>query len=140
MRRLGQWVNCSKFLFWHRNGLNHVLVMSLVLSLKILKIFQRYASIGQTRDIYLLSVNYGNTRTMFEVCSKLIIKAAEQLHWRRFGVFIVNFEQISNIVLVFSSFTLNKQMPAGICLITLMSWKQTFHIHEYSNDCKHDIS
>ena len=37
--------------------------------------------------IYLLKVNNRNTRTSCE--------------WRRSGVFIVNFEQISNLVLVF---------------------------------------
>ena len=30
------------------------------------------------------------------------------------GVFIVNFEQISHIVLLFSLLTLSKQMPAGL--------------------------
>ena len=44
-------------------------------------------------DIYLLKVNYGNTRTGCEICSKLSIKAP--------GVFIVDFEHISYLVLVF---------------------------------------
>ena len=38
------------------------------------------------------------------------------LEWRNlslFGVFVASFEQISHIVLVFSSLTLNKQMAAG---------------------------
>ena len=34
-------------------------------------------------------------------CSKLTIKAPEQRHCRRSGVFIVNFEHISHLVLVF---------------------------------------
>ena len=29
-------------------------------------------------DIYLSEVNKGNTRTMFEICSKLIIKTPER--------------------------------------------------------------
>ena len=32
---------------------------------------------------------------MCEICSKLTIKTSKQHHWRRSGVFIVNFEQIS---------------------------------------------
>ena len=36
------------------------------------------------------------------------IKVPERCQWRRFGVFIVNFEQILNIVLVFPFLTLNK--------------------------------
>ena len=32
---------------------------------------------------------------MCEICSKLTIKTSKQRHWRRSGVLIVNFEQIS---------------------------------------------
>ena len=45
-------------------------------------------------SIYLFKVNNGNTRTMGQ--------------WRRSGVFIVNFDQISRIVLVFPLLNLNK--------------------------------
>ena len=31
---------------------------------------------------------------MFEICLKLTIKTPERRQWRRYGVFIVNFEQI----------------------------------------------
>ena len=34
--------------------------------------------------------------------------------WRRFGAFIVNFEQISYIALVFPLLILKKKMPAGL--------------------------
>ena len=34
-------------------------------------------------------------------CSKLTIKTPERRHWRRSGVFIVNFEHIPHFVLVF---------------------------------------
>ena len=44
--------------------------------------------------IHLLKVNNRNTRTRCEICSKLTIKAPERCHWRRSGVFIVNFEHI----------------------------------------------
>ena len=36
-----------------------------------------------------------------KTCSELTIKTPEQRHWRRFGVFIVNFEHISQFLLVF---------------------------------------
>ena len=45
---------------------------------------------------------------MCEIHSKLTMKTPEWRRWRRSGVFIVNFEQISHIVLVFSMLTLNK--------------------------------
>ena len=41
--------------------------------------------------IYLLKVNNRNTRASCEICSKLTIKTPERRQWRRFGVFIVNF-------------------------------------------------
>ena len=51
----------------------------------------------KTNDIYLLKVNNGNTRTMWENCSKLSIKTPEQSHWCRSGVFIVNFDRFHTI-------------------------------------------
>ena len=85
--------------------------------------------------IYLLKVNNRNTRTRCEICSKLTIKTPERRHfisprntrkpkgflefsriikweWRRSGVFIVNFEHISHLVLVFLLLTLNMQLAA----------------------------
>ena len=58
--------------------------------------------------IYLFKVNNGNTRARCEISSKLTIKTPEQRHWRRSGVFIVNFEYISNLVLVFLLLTFSR--------------------------------
>ena len=58
--------------------------------------------------IYLLKVINRITRTRCEICSNLTIKIPEQRHWFRFGVFIVNFEHISHIVLVFLLPTLSR--------------------------------
>ena len=54
---------------------------------------------GIAAGIYLLKVNNRNTRTRCEICSKLTIKTP--------GVFIVNFEHISHLVLVFLLLTLS---------------------------------
>ena len=43
---------------------------------------------------YMLNVNNRNTRTRCEIYSKLAIKTPERRHWRRSGVFNVNFEHI----------------------------------------------
>ena len=62
---------------------------------------------------YSLSMNpfnNRNTRTRCEICSKLTIKTPKQRHWRRSGVFIVNFEHISHLAPVF-------------LLLTLPAWK-----------------
>ena len=50
---------------------------------------------------FLLKVNNRNSRKRCEICSKLTIKIPERRQWRRSGVFIVNFEHISHLVLVF---------------------------------------
>ena len=46
-------------------------------------------------EIYLLKVNYRNTKKKCEICSELTIETSEQGHWRGSDVFIVNFEHIS---------------------------------------------
>ena len=48
-------------------------------------------------SIYLRKVNNRNTRKRCEICSKLTIKTPKRRQWRRFGVFIVNFEHISHL-------------------------------------------
>ena len=50
---------------------------------------------------YMFKVNNRNTRTRCEICSKLTIMSPERRYGRRYGVFIVNFEHISHLVLVF---------------------------------------
>ena len=60
-----------------------------------------------TVGIHLLKANNKNTRTRCEMCSKLTIKTPERRHWRRSGVFIVNFEHNSHLVLVLLLLTLN---------------------------------
>ena len=60
---------------------------------------------------YKLKVNNKNTKTSCEICSKLTIKTPERRQGRRSGVFIVNFEHTSHLVLEFLLLTL--QVIAG---------------------------
>ena len=53
-------------------------------------------------SIYLLKVNDRNTRTRYEIRSKLIRKRPEGHQWPRSGAFIVNFEHIAHLSLVSS--------------------------------------
>ena len=74
--------------------------------------------------IYLLKVNDRNTKTRYEICSIVRIKTPERCQWRRSGIFILNFEGISYLVLVFLLLTLNMLMSAGINLCFLFTpWK-----------------
>ena len=56
---------------------------------------------GSPVNIYLFKVNNRNTRKRCEICPNLAIKTPEQRQWRRSGVFIVNFEHIFHLFLVF---------------------------------------
>ena len=58
--------------------------------------------------IYLLKVNKRNTKTRCKICSKLTIKIPERRQCRRFGIFIVNFEHIAQLILVFLLLTLSR--------------------------------
>ena len=58
-------------------------------------------------DVCLLKVNNRNTRARCEICSKLTTKTPERRQWCRSGIFIVSFEHISHLVLVFLVLTLN---------------------------------
>ena len=57
---------------------------------------------------YMFKVSNRNTRTRCEIYSKLAIKIPERRQWRRSGIFIVNFEHISYLVLVFLLLTLSR--------------------------------
>ena len=52
--------------------------------------------------------NRQNTKIMNEICSKLTIQIPQRPHWRHSGVFIVNTEQISHIVLMMLLLILNE--------------------------------
>ena len=50
---------------------------------------------------YLFKVNDGNSRVRWKICSKRTIKTPERRQRRPSGVFIVNSEHISDLILVF---------------------------------------
>ena len=60
-----------------------------------------------------LKVKNKNTRTRSETCSKSTIKTPERRRYHCVGVFIVNLEHISHLVLKFLLLTLNMELPAG---------------------------
>ena len=69
-------------------------------------------------------------------CSKLTIETLElgvkYVQWRCSGIFIVNFEHISYLVLVFLLLTLNMLLPAGAsCFCNkAMCFKMLIHLYD----------
>ena len=57
---------------------------------------------------HMFNVNNRNTKARREICLKLTIKTPERRRGRRYGVFIVYFEHISHLVLVFLLLTLSE--------------------------------
>ena len=72
-------------------------------------------------SIYILKVKKNSTKTRYEVCPKLPIKAPKRRKFCRSGVFIVNF-----VLCTFSILTLKSWMPVGTCCIH-------FHIYRSSH-------
>ena len=73
---------------------------------------------------FLFNINNRSTKRRGEICSKFLIKIPEWRHWHGRDVFIVNFQHISHLFLVFLLFTLNKWMLAGKGLHTLCRWRE----------------
>ena len=61
----------------------------------------------------MFKVNSRNTRVKCKRRSKLTTEIPEGGHWVRFGVFIVNYEHILHLVLVFILINLSRLMLAG---------------------------
>ena len=57
---------------------------------------------------YMFKVNNRNTKTRCKICSKLTIKTPGGHPWCSSGVFIVDFEHVSHLVLVLLLITLNR--------------------------------
>ena len=70
--------------------------------------FKRKRQFSVPAGNYMFKDNKRNTRARYETCSKLTIKTPERGLWHRFGVFIVNLEHISHLVLVFLLLTLSR--------------------------------
>ena len=78
--------------------------------------------------INLFKVNNRNIKTTCKICSKLTINMPERRHWCHTGVFIVNFEQILFVILVFLLMNLNKWMLAGYKSLNLHdNWHVSWH-------------
>ena len=67
----------------------------------------------RTAHNYLFKVNNEITRTRYESCSKWTTKTLGQRQFSWSDIFIINFEHVSCLVLVFLLLTLNKYLSVG---------------------------
>ena len=110
-------INWSQY-YWSKIGVVNQLHMG---NLDVIRFVRLWVGKNSLRthtpaNISLFKVNKRYTRKNCEICSKLITKTPEWRHWRRSGVFIVNFEHISHLFLVYLLLTLNMEMLAGTVL------------------------
>ena len=68
--------------------------------------------------VHLFKVDNGNPRAMCEICSQLTVETPEWCQWRRSGVLIVNFEQISLLFWCFRCVFWTSKETAG-CYLNL---------------------
>ena len=57
---------------------------------------------------YMFKVNNRNSKTGCEICSRLTIKTPERHHCGPSGVFIVNFDHVSHLFVVFLSISFSR--------------------------------
>ena len=70
-------------------------------------IFKYWCSLCLLRKHLPAQVNNRNTRKRIEMSPKLTMRTPERRHWRRSGVFVINFEHILHHFLVFLLLTSN---------------------------------
>ena len=79
-----------------------------------------------------------------EVRSKLTMKILERRHWPRSTFFIISFEHISHLVLVFLLLTLSRQMLAGIIIsyavFSISLWYHAWFWREYAVEIPKQIN
>ena len=85
---------------------NHVFLKTMIWN--IIKMYPIEKSHSFPVNIYLLQVNNKNTQKRCEIYSKLTIRTPERRRWSWSVIFIVNFEQILHLFVVFLLFTLNR--------------------------------
>ena len=98
-----------------RKNKNMVLVYRSLVPIDRWHAFYTYFPVGN----YMFKVNYKNTRIRCEICSKLTIKTPERRYWCRFGVFIVNIEYISHLVLLFLLLTLSRYVIPNVRILCI---------------------
>ena len=76
-------------------------LLVMVIEVNLFELFVRQLGESNPSGNYMFKFINRNTRTRREICSKLTIKIPD-------GIFIVNFEHISHLVLVFLLLTLSR--------------------------------
>ena len=82
--------------------------------------------------IYVFKVSNRSTRKSYKICSKLTINTLEFCQWWRHVVFIVNFEHILHLFLLFLLLTLNSYIFADIVFNELLHCTKNITFHQFS--------
>ena len=98
--------------------------LPLKIATALLSAFQGNWLISTTQQTITCSKLTIGTLEKIDMRSKFTIKTPERSQWSRSGVFIVNFEHISHLFLVFLLWTLSMYLFAGIG--TFIFWKLSF--------------
>ena len=84
---------------------------------------QTDATLATLENIYLFKMNNRNTKKRCEICSTLTMKTPERRHWPRSGVFIVNFEHILHLFLMFLLLIWTSK-----CLLGIVDFEKTYSV------------
>ena len=120
-----------------------VMVRNVQVCLKLSRTVERNPELSDwdiAGGIHQLKVNFRNTRTRCEMCSKLTIKTPERRQWRRSDVVIDNFKHISHLVLVFLLLTLGSIFRLGCqnmsCIVGTYSKLKRLHFLAFITEKK----
>ena len=110
-------IHLHTFTFWRVLNISFITIYYIILKTKKIQRFTQSRPQSRKPVIrkyqspagnYIFKVNNKITRTRCEICSKLTIKTPERCIWGRSGVFIVNFEHTSHLILEFLLLTLSR--------------------------------
>ena len=117
----GYLIGTTDYFWLHLVASHYVWFLLLVTTNTIVYYYKSWTCISSWQKIKLLPTNNylfkaknWNTRKKCGICLKLTIKTPGRLQWRRSAVFIVNFEHIYHLFLVFLLLTLNRWMFARL--------------------------
>ena len=88
---------------------------------------------ASSQQIFSCSNSNGNSRKRSEICSKLTITTPEWSHWSCAGVFIVNFNYILHVFVLFSMADFKQVDVCSIVMFAALHHKDFFTLNLFYN-------